>query len=100
MYLDRNHAGIFILWDKLFGSFAAETAGHPPQYGLTKNISSYRPIGVATHEYQAMWKDVCRARRWQDKLKYIVMAPGWSHDGEDKRSKVLRRKAAALADSS
>jgi sterol desaturase/sphingolipid hydroxylase (fatty acid hydroxylase superfamily) len=91
-YLDRNHAGVFILWDKLFGSFAAEQPGDPPQYGLTKNITSYRPIDVATHEYQAIWKDVRRATRWQDKLKYIFLAPGWSHDGEDRRSKILRQQ--------
>ena len=68
-------------------------ANDPPRYGLTKNITSYRPIDVATHEYQAIWKDVRRASRWQDKLKYIFLAPGWSHDGEDRRSEVLRRQA-------
>ncbi|MFK8049139.1 MAG: sterol desaturase family protein [Halioglobus sp.] len=92
-YLDCNHAGVFILWDKLFGSFSAEHPSDPPRYGLTENITSYRPLDVATHEYRAIWRDVCRAQRWQDKLKYIFFAPGWSHDGEDKRSKVLRARA-------
>lgn len=91
-YLDRNHAGIFIIWDRLFGSFSAEKDGDPVRYGLTTNITSYRPIDVATHEYRAIWHDVHRAPRWQDKLKYLFMAPGWSHDGEDKRSKILRQK--------
>ena len=91
-YLDRNHAGIFILWDKLFGSFSAEREDDPPRYGLTRNITSYRPLDVATHEYQAIWHDMRRASRWQDKMKYLLMAPGWSHDGEDRRSEVLRRR--------
>ena len=92
-YLDCNHAGVFILWDKLFGSFSEEHPSDPPRYGLTENITSYRPLDVATHEYQSIWRDVRRAKRWQDKLKYIFLAPGWSHDGEDKRSKVLRAHA-------
>lgn len=92
-YLDCNHAGVFIIWDKLFGSFSEEHADDPPRYGLTKNITSYHPWNVATHEYSAIWRDVSRAQRWQDKLKYIFYAPGWSHDGEDNRSKVLRARA-------
>jgi len=92
-YLDCNHGGIFVIWDKLFGSFSSEHPSDPPQYGLTKNITSYHPVDVATHEYTAIWRDVQRAESWQDKLKYIFYAPGWSHDGEDNRSKVLRAKA-------
>lgn len=51
-YLDRNHAGIFILWDKWFGTFTPE--GHKPIYGLTKNIHTYIPVRIAFHE----WKDI------------------------------------------
>ena len=96
LYLDRNHAGVFILWDRLFGSFANEQLNDPPQYGLTKNITSYRPIDVATHEYQAIWRDLKRAPGWREKLKYVFLAPGWSHDGEDRRSSVIRERAQAL----
>lgn len=90
-YLDRNHAGVFILWDRLFGTFSEETEDEKPVYGLTENITAHHPIHVATHEYQAIWQDVKRADKWSDKLKYIFYAPGWSHDGEDKRAKVLRK---------
>lgn len=91
-YLDCNHAGVLIIWDRMFGTFAAEDDLNKPIYGLTENIKSYHPIHVATHEYQAIWRDVKRAQKWSDKLKYIFYAPGWSHDGEDKRSKTLRQK--------
>jgi hypothetical protein len=40
-----------------------------------------------------MSRDVKRANRWQDKLAYLFKAPGWSHDGPDKRSNTLRREA-------
>lgn len=92
-YLDCNHAGVFIIWDRLFGTFSEECIEEDkPIYGLTVNINSYDPVLVATHEYAAIWKDVRRAKHWKDKLQYIFNAPGWSHDGVDKRAKTLRKK--------
>ena len=91
-YLDTNHGGVFILWDRLFGSFSAENDDEPPVYGLTENISSYHPVYVATHEYQAIWRDLKRATTWRARFRYLFDAPGWSHDGEDKRSSILRAK--------
>lgn len=90
-YLDRNHGGVLILWDRMFGTFSGELDVERPKYGLTVNVNSYNPAYVATHEYQAIWRDVRRADRWSDKLKYIFFAPGWSHDGEDKRADTLRK---------
>lgn len=91
-YLDCNHAGIFIVWDRLFGSFSPEVSSEKPIYGLTENIKSYRPWDVATHEYAAILGDVRKKISWRDKLKYIFWSPGWSHDGPDKRAKTLRAK--------
>jgi len=91
-YLDCNHAGVLIIWDRLFGTFSEEKDIEKPVYGLTENIGTYNPFTVAGHEYAAIWRDVKRANKWSDKLKYIFYAPGWSHDGEDKRAKVLRKK--------
>jgi sterol desaturase/sphingolipid hydroxylase (fatty acid hydroxylase superfamily) len=90
-YLDRNHGGIFIIWDRLLGTFSQELDNEPPIYGLTHNIDSHNPAFVATHEYAAIWRDVRRAKQWSDKLKYIFYAPGWSHDGPDLRAKILRQ---------
>ncbi|WP_442265021.1 sterol desaturase family protein [Tenacibaculum sp. ZS6-P6] len=92
-YLDCNHAGILIIWDRIFGTFSEELKQiDQPVYGLTVNIETFHPVKVATHEYAAIWKDVKRADKWSDKLNYIFNSPGWSHDGEDKRAKVLRKK--------
>lgn len=91
-YLDCNHGGVFILWDRLFGTFSEEKDFERPVYGLTTNIRTFNPLKVATHEYSAILKDVKRAKKWSDKLKYIFYAPGWSHNGEDKRAKTLRKK--------
>ena len=75
-YLDRNYAGILIVWDRLFGSFQAE--GERPVYGLTKNISTYNPVRVAFGEYAALWQDVRGATSWRHRVGYLVRHPGWA----------------------
>jgi sterol desaturase/sphingolipid hydroxylase (fatty acid hydroxylase superfamily) len=91
-YLDRNHGGVLIIWDKLFGTFCPEREDEPVIYGLTTNIESYNIAWVALHEYVAIGKDLKRASNWRDRLRYLFLAPGWSHDGVDKRANVLRRR--------
>lgn len=89
-YLDRNHGATLIIWDRLFGTFSEELSTEPVRYGLTNNITSNRVADVAFGEYRKMLRDVRRADGWQAKLAYIFRAPGWSHDGPDKRSDTLR----------
>jgi hypothetical protein len=61
-YLDRNYGGIFILWDRLFGSFQAETTR--PHYGLTKQVDTFNIWKLQTWEYVAIARDVRQATRW------------------------------------
>lgn len=76
VYLDRNYGGILIVWDRLLGTFQAETEA--VRYGLTKNIATHNPARVAFHEYAAIVRDVARARRWRDRLGYMFGGPGWT----------------------
>lgn len=76
-YLDRNHGGILIVWDRLFGTHEREDAGEPVVYGLTTNIDTHHPARVATHEHAALLGDVARATRWRDRLGHVVRRPGW-----------------------
>jgi sterol desaturase/sphingolipid hydroxylase (fatty acid hydroxylase superfamily) len=88
-HLDKNFAGTFIIWDRIFGTFYEEKA-HPVKYGLTKDIETYNPIKVAFHEWWAMGKDLLfKARNARDAWKYVVAPPGWSHDGSSKTAKEL-----------
>jgi len=93
-YLDRNHAATLIIWDRLFGTFSQEIDEDPVTYGITRNITTYNVFRVAFDEYGAIWRDVKRAPRIIDKLRYVFMAPGWSHDGPDRRSNTLRSGVA------
>lgn len=89
-YLDRNHAGIFIIWDRLFGTFQEELDEDPAIYGITSNIHTYNLFKIAFHEYQNILKDVRDAPDLKSKLAYMFAPPGWSHDGRSKTSDQLR----------
>ena len=80
-YLDRNHAGIWIIWDKLFGTFEPED--EPVVYGLTKNINTFNPLRIATHEHADILHDVARATTWSDRLGYVFRGPGWAYERRD-----------------
>ncbi len=89
-YLDCNHAGTLIVWDRLFGTFSPELDSEPPVYGLTSNIHTFNPARVLLHGYSALWRDIRRAPGIGSKLRYLFLAPGWSHDGDDRRARTLR----------
>lgn len=76
-YIDRNHGSILIVWDKLFGTFEPE--GEPVVYGLTKNIESYNPAVVASHEYRDILRDVAGSTNWRDRLSFVLRGPGWAY---------------------
>ena len=78
-YLDRNYGGILIVWDRLFRSFEPE--GERVVYGLTKQLRTYNPLVVATHEYASIWRDVRAARTWRDRWGHVVRGPGWQPQG-------------------
>ncbi|MBC9820087.1 sterol desaturase family protein [Terrabacter sp. MAHUQ-38] len=78
-YLDRNYGGILIVWDRLFRSFQPER--ERVVYGLTKQLRTYNPLVVATHEYAAIWRDVRAAASWRDRVGHVVRGPGWQPQG-------------------
>jgi sterol desaturase/sphingolipid hydroxylase (fatty acid hydroxylase superfamily) len=89
VYLDRNYAGILIVWDRLLGTFQAET--EPVRYGLTKNIETHNPARVAFHEYGAIVRDVRAATTWRERLTHVFGSPGWV------KERAAERAAAAPA---
>ncbi|AUD01580.1 sterol desaturase family protein [Spirosoma pollinicola] len=89
-YLDTNHAGILIIWDRMFGTFTLEK--ERPTYGLTTNINSHNPVRIAFHEWVSIGQDIRRAPSVRAALGYIFGPPGWSHDGSRKTTKQLREK--------
>ena len=90
-YLDRNHAGIFIIWDRFFGTFEKEV--EKPVYGLVKNIETYNPIKIAFNEWIDMLRDATKSKTsFINKIKYFFKPPGWKHDGSSILSSDLREE--------
>jgi len=74
-YLDRNYGGIFIIWDRMFGTFQPEL--FRPHYGLTQPVDTFNIWELETGEYVAIARDVRSATTWRDRLGYIFGPPGW-----------------------
>jgi sterol desaturase/sphingolipid hydroxylase (fatty acid hydroxylase superfamily) len=83
-YIDRNHGSILILWDRLFGTFQRED--EPVVYGLTKNIETYNPVRIATHEYADILRDVSHSTTWHDRLSFVLRGPGWAYKRHAERA--------------
>ena len=93
LYLDRNHAGILIIWDKIFGTFQPELEEEKVVYGLTTNIKTYNPFIIAFKEWAAVFRDAYLANTsFLNKIKYFVKPPGWKHDGTGMLSSDLRKE--------
>jgi alkylglycerol monooxygenase len=74
-YIDCNYAGMFIIWDRLFGSFQSEE--EEPVYGTVKPLASFNPVWANVHYFVDIWNVARRAQRWQDRLKVWFMPPEW-----------------------
>jgi sterol desaturase/sphingolipid hydroxylase (fatty acid hydroxylase superfamily) len=79
-YLDRNHGSILIVWDRLFGTFQRELDEDPVVYGLTKNIETFNPLRIASHEYADIVRDVAGSATWRDRLSFVLRGPGWAYE--------------------
>lgn len=93
-YLDRNYAGTLIIWDKMFGTFAAEDPNDLPEFGLVKDIETLNPLKIIFHEYWNVVKDVFTpGLTLMQRVLYVVAPPGWSHDGSRLTSVAIKQAA-------
>lgn len=74
-YIDRNHAGTLIIWDRMFGSFEPERA--EVIYGVTKPLKSWNPIWANLHYYIELGEVAAKTKRWRDKFLIWIMPPHW-----------------------
>ena len=75
-YIDKNYGGILIVWDRLFGTFAAEQA--PVTYGLTTQIGNTRWIEAQVFELRRMVRVLRSTQSWRIRLAILIRPPGWS----------------------
>ena len=88
-YLDRNYAGVFIVWDKLFGTFEPEVKDEKIRYGIVKQLGSFNLLWAVFHEWIGIVQDMWRSP-WKHKLSYLLREPGWTHDGSRQTSDQIR----------
>lgn len=91
-YLDRNYAGILIIWDRMFGTFEEESAEEPCRYGIVKNLGDFNILRVAFHEWLGIGRDLLSARSLRDAIGYVFGPPGWSPDGSRETSAVIKAR--------
>lgn len=96
-YIDRNHGGTLIVWDRLFGTFEPEDSQDRPRYGLTTNIQTYNPVRIAFHEWADLWRDVRSAPGVRNKLRYVFGRPGWRHNAGPSGLELSSQASASLS---
>lgn len=78
-YMDRNYAGVLIIWDRLFGSYVEEDPREPPEYGIAEpHPPTFNPLKATFHEWASMFADAARADGFADKLRALFAPPEWA----------------------
>ena len=88
-YLDCNYGGIFIVWDRMFGTFVPET--EKVDYGITTPLETHNPLVIASHEMIAVWRDATRAESFKDGAGYLLRPPGWQPGDDSQTAKGMKR---------
>ncbi|SCK11014.1 sterol desaturase family protein [Vogesella sp. LIG4] len=85
-YIDHNYAGVLVIWDRLFGSYVAETADEPCRYGTVKPVHSVNPLWVNVVEWRDMLRETLAARSWRARLTLLFGAPEAAERAADRQA--------------
>ncbi len=77
-YIDKNHGGTLIIWDRLFGTFAKEE--ETPTYGITKPTESFNAVYANIKPFRELWDEMKQLPGWRNKLMLALKPPGWWPD--------------------
>ncbi|MFN9950904.1 MAG: sterol desaturase family protein [Bacteroidota bacterium] len=89
-YMDKNYSQIFIIWDKLFGTFQEEMETVPPVYGITRPVATWNPIKINFMHVWLLIQDAWRTKSWSDKLRIWFMPTGWRPEDVSKQYPVYK----------
>jgi len=76
-YIDKNYGGVFIIWDRMFGTYKEEDESEAPIYGIRGTLNTFNPIWANLHVYFSMAKDIWNAQNWKDKFFVPFAKTGW-----------------------
>ena len=92
LYIDTNYCNLLNIWDRVFGTYQEEQTKIKPEYGITRPYNSGNFWDIYFGEIVTLAKDVFDAPGLYNKLKYLVMPPGWSHLGDHKTATVIKKQ--------
>ncbi len=90
IYLDRNYGGVFIIWDRIFGSFQDELESEKPIYGVRKALKSWNPFYANVQVYKQLIHDSVHTHRWSDKVRVWLGRTGWRPADMDEKYPLAR----------
>ena len=90
IYVDKNYGGVFIIWDRIFGTFKEEQDDEPCVYGIRTPIRSFNPLWANLHIYNGIVRDFFHTKSIKDKLHVLIAKTGWRP--EDVREKFPNAK--------
>jgi hypothetical protein len=96
VYIDRNYGGVFILWDRLFGSYQEELDDDPPIFGIRGAVKSWNPIWVNFQIYYQLWLDAKRTSNWWHKLTIWFRRTGWRPPDVEDRYPIKKTELAGF----
>jgi len=100
LYMDTNFCNLLSIWDRVFGTYLEQRDDIRIEYGITRPVKPYSVLDAYLGEFYLLGKDVWKAPGLRNKLLYLVMPPGWSHDGNHKTAKAAKQallEAASMA---
>jgi sterol desaturase/sphingolipid hydroxylase (fatty acid hydroxylase superfamily) len=77
IYIDKNYGGVFIIWDRIFGTYKEEEYCEAPIYGIRGSINTFNPVWANLHIYMKMVKDIWYAQNWKEKFFVPFARTGW-----------------------
>merc|ERR1719342_577456 len=75
--LDKNYAGVLIIWDRMFGTFEAEKPDVKIVYGLVDQPQFWNPVKHQVFYYGKVWEKAQSMSNWTDFFSAFVKGPGW-----------------------
>ena len=92
IYIDKNLAAIFCIWDRFFGTFQEELDSEPPIYGTLKPVSSWNPFWINFQHFFLLARDAWYTKKWEDKFVLWFKPTGWRPKDVQIRFPVMKRK--------
>ena len=77
IYIDKNYGGVFIIWDRMFGTYKEEEYCEAPIYGIRGSINTFNPVWANLHIYVKIVKDIWYAQNWKEKFFVPFARTGW-----------------------